>query len=171
MLSEGLGEIGQSERYGCCQSYSTVVGYAWRVLEDSARVQKQHRDYAAATVLLSPLRSARRKAHPRFFCYQAAPAPRPTLAARCRRAYTFVDRLPSRRGRGRWLGGYLARRGCPPPGSSTFQRLPQMVQASWWRRCLLLYQALQHHLQLLAPRLSAPPRQSRTHRPGRTGRD
>ena len=26
VLSEGLGEIGQRKRYGCCQSYSTVVG-------------------------------------------------------------------------------------------------------------------------------------------------
>ena len=26
VLSEGLGEIGHAERYGCCHSYSTVVG-------------------------------------------------------------------------------------------------------------------------------------------------
>ena len=122
------------------------------MLEDFARVQKQHRDSAAATALLSPLRSAYRKAHSRFSCCQAAPAPRPTLAAWCRRAYTFVDRPPSRRGPGRWLGGCSVRRGYPPPGSSTPQRLLQMVQASWWRRCLLLCQALPHHLQLLAPR-------------------
>ena len=26
VLSEGLGEIGLAGKYGCCQSYSTVVG-------------------------------------------------------------------------------------------------------------------------------------------------
>ena len=26
VLSEGLGDIGQAERCGCCESYSTVVG-------------------------------------------------------------------------------------------------------------------------------------------------
>ena len=61
-----------------------------------------------------------RKAHLRFSCCQAAPAPRPTLAAWCRRAYTSLDRPPSRHRPGHWLGGCSARPGCPPPGS----RLP-----------------------------------------------